>query len=58
MVFLPVRSWFKLGGDKRYKRCYNYNDKTVVKGDCIGKCVTNRAVAFEFYGDDDFEQRA
>ena len=47
-----------MGDDERYKRCYNYSDKTVVKGDCIGKCVVNRAVTFEFFGDDDFKQRA
>ena len=49
MEFLPVRDWFKLGDDERYKRCYNYSDKTVVKGDCIRTCVVNRAVAFEFF---------
>ena len=45
----------QVGGDERYKRCYNYSDKTVVKGDCVGKCVANREVAFEFFSDDDFE---
>ena len=58
MEFLPVRDGLKLGDGERYKRCYNYGDKTVVKGDCIRKCVVNRAVAFEFFGDDNFEQRA
>ena len=58
MEFLPVRDWLRLGNDEKYKRCYKYSDKTVVKGDCIRKCVVNRAVAFEFFGDDDFKQRA
>ena len=58
MEFLPVRNWFKLGDNKRYKRCNNYSNKSIVKVDCIGKCIANRAVAFEFFGDNDFEQRA
>ena len=34
------------------------SNKRVVKGDFVGKCVANRVVAFEFFGDDVFEQRA
>ena len=32
--------------------------KRIVKGDCVGKCIANRMVAFAFSGDDNFEQRA
>ena len=34
------------------------SDKRVVKGHCVGKCIASRVVVFEFFGDDDVEQRA
>ena len=32
--------------------------KRIVKCDCVGKCIAKSMVVFEFFGDDNFEQRA